>query len=79
MVQYGGGVVTGHDDDDILDLLAAVQACRDDRDGDLAFLLAHGDRLGMLITAVKLLAEAADEGGASPGHLRHWGQHAARR
>lgn len=66
-------------DDDILDLLACVQACREDRAADFGVILRHGDRLGMLITAVKLLAEAADESGASPAHLRHWGQHAARR
>lgn len=66
-------------DDPTLDLLACVQAFREDRDGDTAFLLEHGDRLAMLARAVKLLAEAADESNASPAHLRHWGIEAMRR
>jgi len=63
-------------EDGILDVLAAVQAHREHRTADLDLILRHGDAPDMLAAAVKLLAEAADEGGACPGHFREWGMNA---
>jgi hypothetical protein len=63
-------------EDGILDVLAAVQAHRDRRTADLDLILRHGDAADMLAAAVKLLAEAADEGNAPPGHFRAWGMQA---
>ena len=69
----------GEHDDDLLDLIAAVQAAREDRTGDIALLLRNGDVFVMLVTAIKLLGEAADELGVTPEHLRTWGADAVRR
>jgi hypothetical protein len=66
-------------DDDAADVMAAVQAVRDDDLAALAVLLRSGSPGGMLLTAVKLLAEAADEAEATPAHWRRWAAHAVTR
>ena len=66
-------------DDALADALALVQAVREDRTGDIAVLLRHCTVYEVAVTLAKLLAEAADESGATPGHLRTWGQQAVRR
>ncbi len=59
-------------EDGILDVLAAVQAAREDRTADLELVLRHGDAPDMLHAALKLLIEAADEADAPPEHWRAW-------
>jgi hypothetical protein len=68
----------GHDDD-LADITAAVQCVRDDDTAGLAAIVRHGSPGGMLVTAVKLLAEAASEPGASPEHWRRWAAQAVTR
>lgn len=74
----GPGTPAGHDDD-LADITAAVQCVRDDDTAGLAAILRHGCPGGMLVTAVKLLAEAASEPGASPEHWRRWAAQAVTR
>jgi hypothetical protein len=64
-------------DDALLDLIAALQAAREDRTGDVAVILRNGDLFEMLVTAIKLLGEAADESNAALEHLRECAQQAA--
>ena len=69
-------MTTQEPEDALFDVLACVQASRDGRTADLDLLMRHGDPADMLAAAVKLLAEAADECDAAPGHLRNWGKQA---
>lgn len=58
--------------DDLADVVAIVTAIREDRTADVAVVLRHTNLCASLITACKLLAVAAEEGQASPEHLRNW-------
>jgi plasmid stabilization system protein ParE len=56
-------------------MIAAVQAPRDGRRADLDVILRHGCREHMLLSAVRLLRELADElaqAGATPEEFRRW-------
>jgi hypothetical protein len=68
-----------HWSDDLADALALAQAVRDDRTGDVAVLLRHANPYAVALTLAKLLGEAADEGEASPEHVRHWAAQAVNR
>ena len=66
-------------DDGLCDGIALVTAVREDRTADIAVLLRHCNAYEVALTLAKLVAEAADESGATPEHLRTWGTAAARR
>ena len=62
-------------DSDLLDLIAAVRALRSDNTAALAVILRNGNSGSMLITAIKLLAEAADEQNVTDDFLGVWGSY----
>jgi len=66
-------------EDGLLDLLAAVAAARDGRSADLEVLLGNGCPVHMVLAAVRLLREMADERGATPEQFRTWGMAAGSR
>jgi hypothetical protein len=66
-------------EDGLLDLIASVQAARDGRRADLDVILANGCREHMVLAAVRLLRETADERGATPEEFRAWGMAAGSR
>jgi hypothetical protein len=69
-------------EDGLLDLLAAVAAARDGLPADLKLILSHGSHTDMLLAAIRLLREVADElahQGATPEDFRRWGMQAGSR
>ena len=68
--------------DGLMDAIALTECIRRDDQFtaiDMTAILRHGDPMDMSVTLAKLLAEAADDLGVSPGHLRLWAESSARR
>jgi hypothetical protein len=66
-------------DDDVADAVALVAAVRADDVEAVAMLLPNVSLAGVAVTLARLLAVAADEGSATPGHFRAWAAQAATR
>lgn len=64
-------------DDDLADAVALVAAWRRDDAEAIGALLQHCDLLRVAVLLSRLLAVAADEGGASIGEFRDWAATAA--
>lgn len=65
--------------DDLADAVALTQAIRADDTEGVAAILRNCNSYATCITLAKLLAVAAEEGQASPDHLRSWAASAVRR
>ncbi len=66
-------------DSDLLDCIAAVRAIQADDYDALSLILRNGNAGAMLITALKMLSEAAADQGISPDFLAVWGSHSLAR
>ena len=66
-------------DDDVLDVMAAVRAVRQDNLSALATILRTGNHAKMVVTAVKIIAEMAVDSEVSDEYLAVYSSYAAER